>query len=146
MPTDPSDILRGDALARAAGEKTLDAFKYLAGACWAPVVIIVGFFQGGADYGFLLKTLITLSLVGLIVSGTLFFYAYFKQNLAMSHLFLGKTALETSEKTRAGNLEKIRQNLLIAQIFGNLADNIGFPIFVVSYGILAIVSLISVWI
>ncbi|MBL3595108.1 hypothetical protein JMM63_05935 [Rhodovulum sulfidophilum] len=141
-----SQMLRSDDLLRAAGEKNLEAFKYLAGVCWAPVVVAMAFLRGGGDEsGWFVKLALSGALAALMVAGAIFFLAFHKQTMAFVHSLMGSDALDIAKEVNPNAEREISSNSYIAYKLGHVADRVAFPMMTVSYGVISFVAIAAVW-
>jgi hypothetical protein len=142
----PDEMLRSDEGVRLAGEKIIDLFRYFAGVCWAPVVIISTFFPSSdVEFGWMIRLILSLAVVALVVAGSIFFLAYQKQLLMLSHALLGEKAIMKAAEVNPNAKEDIVNNLYVARRLGNIANNIAFPLMTISYASLGVVAVVAVW-
>ena len=147
MDKSPSNIIREDPLVLAAGEKNIELFKYFAAVAWGPVVIVVALFRGEtSDVSIFVRLAMTGCLLSLIVSGTIFYLAYAKQNIALVHLMMGEKAIDKAATVNPSAREKIDINIVVSHKLGNIADRVAFPLLSLGYAILSLISVISLWV
>jgi len=141
-----SEILRGDKNLQLAGEKYLEQFKYMAGICWAPVVVVMAFFRGGeTDFGWIIRLLLSGSMLGLMFAGSVFFLAYQKQTVMMSHFLMSDEAIERASSVNPFARKEIEGNERAAWALGHLADKYAFRTMIYSYLAIAVVAIFAVW-
>ncbi len=143
----PSEILRSDEHVRKAGELVVGQFKYLAGLCWAPIIVVLAFFRGGdSEFGLLGKILVSVPLVALMIAGAIFFLAFQKQTLMVVHSLMGDEAIDKAEKKNPEARKQIETNMYFAWWLGHIANAIAFPLMMMSYVLLAIAAVVAVWV
>ena len=139
--------VRNDPKLEAALLRGVETFKYLSAVCWAPVVVILPLVADqNASYGYVFKTLATLITAMLVFSGSIFFLAYIKQSNSLNHQLMGRKALEHIGQVNPNANEVVASNAAAGQRLGHLADKYGFPFMTLSYALIAIVALFSIWI
>lgn len=146
MNESTSEIIRKDENVRKAGEMVVGQFKYLAGLCWAPIIVILAFFRGEAsEFGWVGKLLVTGPICALMVAGSLFFLAYQKQTLMFAHSLMGRDAIEKAAEANPKVHLEVSQNIYVAQRLGHIANNVAFPLLTISYAMLGIAAILAVW-
>jgi hypothetical protein len=140
------ELLRDDENIRKAGELIVGQFKYLAGLCSVPIIVILAFFRGDAsEFGGFGKVLVSVPVCALMVSGSIFFLAYQKQTLMIAHALMGKDALQRAFETNPSVFAEVEINAHVAQRLGDMANDVAFPLMTVSYVLLALAAVLTIW-
>ncbi|MEM6624350.1 MAG: hypothetical protein AAF674_19165 [Pseudomonadota bacterium] len=140
-------MLRDDEQLRKASEIIVGQFKYHAGLCWAPVIVVLAFFRGeDSEFGLYGKLLVSGAMAALMVAGAIFFLAYQKQSMMLAHALMGDEALERASQTNPSALRQIEQTYYVAWRLGPIADRVAFPLMTSAYVAMAVAAFLAVWI